>query len=100
MPVFSWRPGICVRLIEFLAIRFKRDAAKNLRDRVSRRCTDERAHRFEFYTFAAWFTRVFERFPTCFARGLSTDRGLRMDYRWADSIRLQTGFSRLRSLWG
>jgi superfamily I DNA/RNA helicase len=38
---FLLETGICASPYRILAISFKRDAAKNLRDRVSRRCGDE-----------------------------------------------------------
>ena len=45
-----------------LAISFKRDAAKNLRDRVSARCAPEDAVRFDSYTFDGFAKRLLDRF--------------------------------------
>ena len=45
-----------------LAISFKRDAAKNLKDRVSQRCQPEDAARFDSFTFDAFAKSLLDRF--------------------------------------
>ena len=45
-----------------LAISFKRDAAKNLKDRVSQRCEPEDAARFDSFTFDAFAKSLLDRF--------------------------------------
>ena len=45
-----------------LAISFKRDAAKNLRDRVSQRCNPQDATRFDSITFDAFAKNLLDRF--------------------------------------
>ena len=45
-----------------LAISFKRDAAKNLRDRVSQRCEPKDAARFDSFTFDAFAKSLLDRF--------------------------------------
>ena len=45
-----------------LAISFKRDAAKNLKDRVSQRCSPEDAARFDSFTFDAFAKSLIDRF--------------------------------------
>ena len=45
-----------------LAISFKRDAAKNLKDRVGHRCDREDAARFHSYTFDAFAKGLLDRF--------------------------------------
>lgn len=45
-----------------LAISFKRDAAKNLRDRVNKRCGAGLAGRFDSYTFDAFSKGLLDRF--------------------------------------
>ncbi|MEI7819516.1 MAG: ATP-dependent helicase [Verrucomicrobiota bacterium] len=54
--------GLCPAPFRILAISFKRDAARNLRDRVERRCGTELARRFESYTFDAWAKGLLDRF--------------------------------------
>src|SRR5437763_15892238 len=46
--------GDCPPPFRILAISFKRDAARNLRERVAMRCGAKTALRFESYTFDAW----------------------------------------------
>ncbi|MCE2497268.1 MAG: ATP-dependent helicase [Flavobacteriales bacterium] len=45
-----------------LAISFKRDAAKNLKERVSQRCNSEDSLRFDSYTFDAFAKGLLDRF--------------------------------------
>jgi superfamily I DNA/RNA helicase len=45
-----------------LAISFKKDAAKNLKDRVAQRCCSEDALRFDSFTFAAFAKSILDRF--------------------------------------
>jgi superfamily I DNA/RNA helicase len=54
--------GICATPARILAISFKRDAAKNLADRVEKRCTPEQARRFDSYTFDAFAKSLVDRF--------------------------------------
>jgi DNA helicase II / ATP-dependent DNA helicase PcrA len=52
----------CAHPYQILAISFKRDAASNLKDRVSRRCGTDLGSRFESYTFDAWAKSLLDRF--------------------------------------
>lgn len=54
--------GRCPRPQRILAISFKRDAAKNLRERVSRRVGTELARRFDSFTFDAFSKSLLDRF--------------------------------------
>lgn len=54
--------GLCPSPRRILAISFKKDAAKNLRDRVSRRCRREDALRFDSLTFDAFSKGLLDRF--------------------------------------
>ncbi|MFP3507682.1 UvrD-helicase domain-containing protein, partial [Burkholderia sp. SIMBA_062] len=54
--------GICAAPKRILAISFKRDAAKKLADRVVKRCTPDRARRFDSYTFDAFAKSLVDRF--------------------------------------
>ncbi len=49
--------GLCAAPQRILAISFKRDAARNLAERVAKRCPPEQARRFNSYTFDA-FTKI------------------------------------------
>src|SRR5437764_14979170 len=54
--------GLCADPRRILAISFKRDAARNLRERVSRRCRPELAARFDSYTFDSFCKGLVDRF--------------------------------------
>ena len=54
--------GMCPAPRRILAISFKRDAAKNLKDRVRRRCGRELARRFDSYTYDAFAKGLVDRF--------------------------------------
>ncbi|GEM90198.1 UvrD-helicase domain-containing protein [Oceanithermus desulfurans] len=54
--------GLCPAPKRILAISFKRDAAKNLADRVARRCSPEQARRFDSYTFDGFAKNLLDRF--------------------------------------
>lgn len=59
---FLLRTGLCRYPRRILAISFKVDAAKNLKDRVRRRCGMELASRFDSFTFHAFAKRIVDRF--------------------------------------
>src|SRR5258708_5697040 len=54
--------GVCRPPQRILAISFKRDAAKALKDGVARRCAPEQARRFDSYTFDAYAKSLLDRF--------------------------------------
>lgn len=54
--------GICRAPYRILAISFKRDAAKNLGERVRERCPDDMARRFDSMTFDAYTKTLVDRF--------------------------------------
>lgn len=54
--------GLCPFPRQILAISFKRDAARNLADRVQKRCGLELANRFHSYTFDAFAKGLVDRF--------------------------------------
>ncbi|GAA4459084.1 ATP-dependent helicase [Novipirellula rosea] len=63
------RTGICPDPKRILAISFKRDAAKNLRERVADRLPENLAERFDSWTYAAFDKQIVDRFrlaiPEC-----------------------------------
>jgi superfamily I DNA/RNA helicase len=59
---FLLQTGLCESPRRILAISFKRDAARNLRERVLRRLGPERASRFDSYTFDAFSKGLVDRF--------------------------------------
>lgn len=54
--------GICPTPKRILAISFKRDAARNLSERVERRCPPEQARRFDSLTFDAFTKHLLDQF--------------------------------------
>jgi DNA helicase-2/ATP-dependent DNA helicase PcrA len=52
----------CTRPKKILAISFKRDAARNILERVKKRCGDELARRFSSLTYDAFAKRLFDQF--------------------------------------
>jgi len=54
--------GLCAAPKRILAISFKRDAARNLAERVAKRCPPEQARRFDSYTFDAFTKSLVDRF--------------------------------------
>ena len=58
---FLLETGTCPAPRRILAISFKRDAARNLGERVRKRCGD-RAHRFDSYTLDAFAKGLIDRF--------------------------------------
>jgi len=63
------RIGICAPPRRILAISFKRDAARNLEERVAERLPKEMASRFDSWTFDKFSKQMLDRFrkglPTC-----------------------------------
>ena len=59
---FLLRTGNCRYPKRILAISFKVDASKNLKDRIHRRCGHDLAARFDSYTFHGFAKRIIDRF--------------------------------------
>ncbi|MDO8291166.1 MAG: ATP-dependent helicase [Parvibaculum sp.] len=59
---FLLRTGTCRFPRRILAISFKVDASRNLKERVYRRCGSDLASRFDSYTFHAFAKRIIDRF--------------------------------------
>ncbi|RXA93742.1 MULTISPECIES: ATP-dependent helicase [Yersinia] len=59
---FLLRTGTCLYPKRILAISFKVDASRNLKERIQRRCGSDLASRFDSYTFHAFAKRIIDRF--------------------------------------
>lgn len=59
---FLLRTGTCRYPKRILAISFKVDASRNLKERIQRRCGTDLASRFDSYTFHAFAKRIIDRF--------------------------------------
>jgi len=90
------RTGQCRYPRRILAISFKVDAAKNLRDRVRRRCPPELAARFDSYTFHAFAKRLIDAFRPV----LTGEDELDVDYTIGESrvLRRQITFADMAPL--
>lgn len=74
---FLLRTGACPYPRRILAISFKVDAARNLRDRVRARSGGQYASRFDSYTFHAFAKRLIDNYRPA----LTGPNELRQDYR-------------------
>lgn len=77
---FLLRTGSCRYPRRILAISFKVDASKNLKERVHRRCGSELASRFDSYTFHAFAKRIIDKFRPL----LTGNDALDSDYKIGD----------------
>lgn len=77
---FLLRTGTCRYPKRILAISFKVDASKNLKERVQRRCGSELGSRFDSYTFHAFAKRIIDRFRPILTGGDALD----VDYTIGD----------------
>ncbi|UTV97937.1 ATP-dependent helicase [Marinomonas rhizomae] len=74
---FLLRTGTCRYPKRILAISFKVDASKNLKERIRRRSGQESASRFDSYTFHAFAKRIIDRFRVV----LTGDDALDVDFK-------------------
>ena len=72
--------GICPDPKRILAISFKRDAARNLAERVENRCPPEQARRFDSVTFDAFTKGSIDRFRTAIPAPFSPPAGYRIAF--------------------
>ncbi|MDH1997445.1 UvrD-helicase domain-containing protein [Aeromonas caviae] len=69
---FLLRTGTCCYPKRILAISFKVDASRNLKERVQKRCGGDLASRLDSYTFHAFAKRIIDRFrPVLIPIGLN-----------------------------
>jgi superfamily I DNA/RNA helicase len=91
---FLLQTGTCPGPRRILAISFKRDAARNLRERVAHRCGRELAARFDSYTFESFSKGLVDRFLTA----LPTWCRPAKDYRVLDKLNDKQAFSMVRAI--
>ncbi|MES2822475.1 MAG: ATP-dependent helicase [Pseudomonadota bacterium] len=83
---FLLRTGMCRYPKRILAISFKVDASRNLKERVRRRCGADYSARFDSYTFHAFAKRIIDRFRPV----LVGEDALEPDYKIGSSKILRT----------
>lgn len=86
---FLLETGICSPPHRILAISFKRDAAKNLKDRVDRRCGPQEARRFESYTFDAWAKSILDRFRLALPAEIRPTADYVIDFKMSNKAPLE-----------
>ena len=74
------KTGLCPEPRRILAISFKRDAAKNLRDRVNLRCGQEMARRFDSITFDGFSKRLLDRFINGLPKALRPTKDYQLNF--------------------
>ncbi|MGR2682597.1 UvrD-helicase domain-containing protein [Chromobacterium haemolyticum] len=92
---FLLRTGMCRYPKRILAISFKADASKNLKERVQRRCGSESASRFDSYTFHAFAKRIIDRFRPVLTGEYALDAGYKIIDRKAGPSSTQIEFGDL-----
>lgn len=89
---FLLQTGFCKRPTRILAISFKRDAAKNLAERVRDRCGETLARQFHSYTFDAFAKGLVDRFGQALPEEWRPKPRYRIDFdiekRFRDSLSL------------
>jgi superfamily I DNA/RNA helicase len=70
---FLLRTGLCRYPKRILAISFKVDACRNIKERVRRRCGISLSARFDSYTFHAFAKRIIDRFRPVLTGGDTLD---------------------------
>jgi len=92
---FLLRTGTCRYPKRILAISFKVDASKNLKERVQRRCGSDLASRFDSFTFHAFAKRIIDRFRPVLTGNDALDAGYTIVERKVGRSRTQIVFGDL-----
>ncbi len=89
--LYLLQTGICRQPQRILAISFKRDASKALRDRVAARCSIDQARRFDSFTFDAFCKHLLDRFVALTPDWCRPPRNYQIifpkRYDWSDFLR-------------
>lgn len=88
---FLLRTGTCRYSKRILAISFKVDASKNLKERVHRRCGQDLASRFDSYTFHAFAKRIIDRFRPMLTGDDALDAGYKIGDKKVTREQIQFG---------
>lgn len=92
---FLLRTGTCRYPKRILAISFKVDASKNLKERVRQRCGAEMSSRFDSHTFHAFAKRIIDRFRPLLIGEDALDVGYVIVDRKVERSRKQIEFGEL-----
>lgn len=95
---FLLRTGTCRYPKRILAISFKIDACKNLKERVQQRCGPDLASRFESHTFHAFAKRIIDQFRLVLTGDNALDAGYKIVDRMTGPSRTEIEFADLMPL--
>src|ERR1700687_172764 len=99
---FLLQTGLCARPHRILAISFKRDAARNLGDRVRLRCGDELSGRFDSFTFDSFAKRLVDHFLCGLPQPWRPSKDYEMklkELQWKPSARIAVEPAQSTALW-
>jgi DNA helicase-2/ATP-dependent DNA helicase PcrA len=99
---FLLQTGLCARPHRILAISFKRDAARNLGDRVRLRCGDELSSRFDSFTFDSFAKRLVDHFLSGLPKPWRPSKDYEMklkELQWKPSTRIAVEPPESTALW-
>ena len=88
---FLLRTGCCRYPRRILAISFKVDASRNLKERVLGRCGRDLASRFDSYTFHAFAKRIIDRFRPLLTGDDALDAGYKIGERKVSHKQIEFG---------
>ena len=94
--------GLCAPPRRILAISFKRDAARNLGDRVRLRCGTELARRFDSFTFDSFAKRLVDHFLAGVPKPWRPTADYELKFReldWKPTIRIADEPAESTALW-
>lgn len=92
---FLLRTGTCRYPKRILAISFKVDASRNLKERVERRCGRDLASRFDSFTFHAFAKRIIDRFRPVLTGEYAVDAGYTIVEKKSGASRHEIAFDDL-----
>lgn len=99
---FLLQTGICARPHRILAISFKRDAARNLGDRVRLRCGDDLSARFDSFTFDSFAKRLVDHFMSGLPQQWRPTKDYEMklkELNWKPPTRIALELPETTALW-
>src|SRR5579859_727100 len=99
---FLLQTGICTSPYRILAISFKRDAARNLADRVLLRCGSELARRFDSFTFDSLAKRLLDHCVSGLPGPWRPTRDYELklaDLKWKPTSRIRDETPESTALW-
>jgi len=85
---FALMTNSCSNPKRILAISFKKDSAKNLKERVATRCGTDLAIRFDSYTFDAFAKHILDQFRNCLPKSFLISQEYEIDFNLDNNLLL------------